>query len=57
MKKSFLVYETLKIKSTIQAWTIQMTGTLDGMVILVPPNSLNLVPSSFSYRSWERLFV
>jgi hypothetical protein len=34
-----------------------MTGTLDSKVILVPPNSQNFVPSSFSYRSWERFFI
>ncbi len=40
-----------------QAWAIQMTATLDGKVILVPPNFQNFVPSSFSYLSWEIYFV
>jgi hypothetical protein len=36
---------------------IQMTGTLDGEVILILPNSQNFILSSFSYRSCERFFV
>jgi len=43
--------------SLSQAWAIQMTVTLDGKVILVPPNSQNFILSSFSYCSMERFFI